>query len=431
MKFRKIASAIVLALIMIACSFSMVFADSGVYATVEAEGEMCRGEEIEICVNIFGGRGIRGIAVVPVFVNDAFSLVSGKWIVNGAVSDFSIEEGNGVIAFDSPVDLDGTILTFVISAIDSAELGNYVVSAEVIMIGESGRHEISTEGVTIEIKCDHSGIGGWKSDADSHWCECACGYKTDAEAHAWNEGAVTKDPTETEAGEKTYICSICGKDRAESIGKLEESPRKSAGFIILAVVIAALFAMIFLMKYKGITFKSPTVKNEEMTEKLAKFVPENDEKSENLEEDIAHTDDEKIEDSNKDVVHTEDKKEDYIDESVLHEDKNKESPNEDGDKKEAEKTESSSNKDITKEETSEYLSGENSVADSEVTEPEAEVIENASLEKLNQNKEDTEKDISEEPKLDVEECATEEKTQLASCGNSEDVPISTDSTDGG
>ena len=140
MNFRKITSAIILALIMITCSCFIALAESGVYATVDTEGEVCRGEEIEICVNISGGRGIRGIAVVPVFVNDAFSLVSGKWMVSGAVSDFSIEEGNGVIAFDSPVDLDGTILTFVISALDSAELGNQVVSAEVIIVGESGRY---------------------------------------------------------------------------------------------------------------------------------------------------------------------------------------------------------------------------------------------------------------------------------------------------
>ena len=431
MNFRKITSAIILALIMITCSCFIALAESGVYATVDTEGEVCCGEEIEICVNISGGRGIRGIAVVPVFVNDAFSLVSGKWMVSGAVSDFSIEEGNGVIAFDSPVDLDGTILTFVISALDSAELGNQVVSAEVIIVGESGRYEISTEGVTIEIKCDHSDLSGWKSDADSHWSECACGHKADAEAHAWNEGTVTKEPTETEAGERTYTCSICGRDRIESIDKLEENPQNSIGFVILAVAIVVLVTIVFLMKYKGITSKSPGIKNEEMNENLTKSVSENDEKSEDSDEDIINTEDKKEEVYVDEPISDEGEKTEYINEVQIEREAEKtEHYVEDAVTKEIETTEPSSDKDITKEETFEYVSGESSEPGREETETEAETIENAHLDNLNQKREDAVKDISEGLELDVEECVTEGKKLLDSKASSKEEPTSAVSTDG-
>ena len=36
-------------------------------------------------------------------------------------------------------------------------------------------------------------------------------------AHVWNEGEITKEPTCTVAGEKTYTCTICQKTRTEDI----------------------------------------------------------------------------------------------------------------------------------------------------------------------------------------------------------------------
>lgn len=50
----------------------------------------------------------------------------------------------------------------------------------------------------------------WKSDEDGHWHECGCGDKTDSAAHTEDSGTVTKAPTETETGIKTYKCSVCG-----------------------------------------------------------------------------------------------------------------------------------------------------------------------------------------------------------------------------
>lgn len=41
--------------------------------------------------------------------------------------------------------------------------------------------------------------------------------------HSWDDGVVTKAPTATEDGEKTYTCTICGKTRIEKIPALGES----------------------------------------------------------------------------------------------------------------------------------------------------------------------------------------------------------------
>lgn len=72
----------------------------------------------------------------------------------------------------------------------------------------------------------------WMSDSNGHWHECACGEKSDAADHTEDGGRVTKAPTETEAGVRTYTCSVCGYIlRTEEIEKLPpastETPQKT------------------------------------------------------------------------------------------------------------------------------------------------------------------------------------------------------------
>jgi transcription elongation factor Elf1 len=231
MKIKRFASALILTLIIIAMNSTVAFAESDMYSTIESDSEVLRGEEIEFCISIVGGRGIKGIAIVPIFNNEAFSLVSGSWMINGMISDFSLEEGDGVIAFASPTDVDGVALKFTLRALDEAELSAQTVTADVIIINESGRREISTEGITVEIKCSHANLNAWKSDIDSHWQECPCGHMTDANAHQWNQGTVTKEPTESSKGEKTYTCVVCDAKKVESIEMLSPTHQWNQGTV--------------------------------------------------------------------------------------------------------------------------------------------------------------------------------------------------------
>ena len=59
----------------------------------------------------------------------------------------------------------------------------------------------------------HTHIFGteWKYSDTRHWHECTvCGDKSDHAAHTEDSGTVTKAPTETETGVKTYKCKVCG-----------------------------------------------------------------------------------------------------------------------------------------------------------------------------------------------------------------------------
>ena len=57
----------------------------------------------------------------------------------------------------------------------------------------------------------------------THTCACGDSYVdtyTDALGHAWDNGKVTKQPTETETGTKTFTCTRCGETKTETIPKL-------------------------------------------------------------------------------------------------------------------------------------------------------------------------------------------------------------------
>ena len=60
-----------------------------------------------------------------------------------------------------------------------------------------------------------------KFNETGHWYECPDdGEKTEVEAHIWDEGTVTKEPTYSEGGEKTYVCSVCGEIKTEQTPKI-------------------------------------------------------------------------------------------------------------------------------------------------------------------------------------------------------------------
>ena len=54
----------------------------------------------------------------------------------------------------------------------------------------------------------------------THTCSCGDSYVdtyVDALGHAWDNGKVTKEPTETETGVKTFTCTRCGETKTETI----------------------------------------------------------------------------------------------------------------------------------------------------------------------------------------------------------------------
>ena len=97
------------------------------------------------------------------------------------------------------------------------ELSTYTASFENAAFAKQTQENVVTAN-----KLGHDFENGtWQSDGDYHWKKCSrCDVTDTKTAHRWNEGRETKSPTCTTAGEKTYICTDCGRTKTEQIDAL-------------------------------------------------------------------------------------------------------------------------------------------------------------------------------------------------------------------
>lgn len=108
----------------------------------------------------------------------------------------------------------------------------------------------------------HKFQGEWHSDADGHWKECTCGMADSKQDHRWDEGVITRAPTSSVVGRKTYTCLDCGEKRTESIDSIPGGPNSTNGqsvekpgfpwwVVIVIVAVPVLIGGLYIIK--GVT----------------------------------------------------------------------------------------------------------------------------------------------------------------------------------
>ena len=77
-------------------------------------------------------------------------------------------------------------------------------------------------GKTVSVPGDTVQIRMASDDAGNAWGFKVTSVKAGSETcqHVWDNGKVTKEPTETETGIRTYTCTLCGETKTETIPKL-------------------------------------------------------------------------------------------------------------------------------------------------------------------------------------------------------------------
>jgi hypothetical protein len=68
----------------------------------------------------------------------------------------------------------------------------------------------------------HKTSDNWTCDGVKHWKTCTdCGLKLEENAHVWDGGTVTLEPTGTSQGKILYRCGLCHTERIEDIPALQ------------------------------------------------------------------------------------------------------------------------------------------------------------------------------------------------------------------
>lgn len=102
-------------------------------------------------------------------------------------------------------------------------------------------------GYLMETAAEHSHTyeNTWQMDDTNHWKECACGEISESAAHTWDSG--TKDNDQS-----VYTCSQCGAQHieAEHGEESEEFPWGIVFIVLVALLIGAIIALIFVLKPK-------------------------------------------------------------------------------------------------------------------------------------------------------------------------------------
>ena len=106
--------------------------------------------------------------------------------------------------------------------------GNWTTTKEATEEAEGSKERTCTvcghkvTEVIAKLEHKHTFAEEWTIDSSGHWHASTCGHEvTEGKAAHTFEWEITQNPTETEKGEKTGTCTVCGYTATEVIAKLE------------------------------------------------------------------------------------------------------------------------------------------------------------------------------------------------------------------
>ena len=163
------------------------------------------GETITVNVSVSSMDCKAGGATVS-FDSKVFELTGGKWLLGGTtLADFSTTSKDGVFAYTGATGISGNILELKLKIKDSAASGKSTVKVSLILDGQSVQQSIG-----ITVACKHKYDNGCDATCN------ICGEKRSIN-HSWNAGTTDKKATCTTDGSKTYVCTVCGEKKTETI----------------------------------------------------------------------------------------------------------------------------------------------------------------------------------------------------------------------
>lgn len=97
---------------------------------------------------------------------------------------------------------------------------------------------------------------GWTFDEKDHYSKCTSCGEEKKEAHIYDEGVITKQPSETADGEKVFTCSVCDGKKTQVLNRISaeqdmsgiknqsQKPTVNVGVIMAVVLLVAAVAIV-------------------------------------------------------------------------------------------------------------------------------------------------------------------------------------------
>ena len=220
---KKIFTLLLTVIMCLSASITVFAAGSALTATGDKAE---RNDYVYVTLALEDCKDANTLAITYEYDTDVLQKIANrcKWSMEGDFADFVINKNEGVWYNSKANGVDGEICQLGFRIMADAPIGKTIVKCTVTAKDEAkviGTYTVEAE---VEVTCAHVAAEdavGTKVDAEKHKYVCElCGTDV-VENHIWDKGVVTKAPTTTEVGVKTYTCTFCKDTKDETIPMLE------------------------------------------------------------------------------------------------------------------------------------------------------------------------------------------------------------------
>lgn len=214
----KKLTCITLVLLLLAAMTVPALAASGSVSLGSSASTVYRGDTFSVTATLSSSDAIALGTVTLSFDTSALELTGGSCHVSGASLGQVIpsQKAGTFLLGGDPAVVSGKIFTFHFKVKKDAAFGSYTISSNASIGVESGQ-SIASGSTKVTVACQHDYENCTKADDTNHISTCAICADKKKEAHTWNEGKVTKEPTCKKTGTRMLTCTGCGASKEETI----------------------------------------------------------------------------------------------------------------------------------------------------------------------------------------------------------------------
>ena len=189
------------------------FAAGTVTVDLKVSGEKIhRGDSVVITVSVSEFADCKSGSLRVEFDENVFSRSDNAGLLTGTT--MAIADGDAVFAYATAQTISGDIYKFTLTAKEDAVFSDSAIAVSLKLKDSDGVTVEERKAASVTIVCSHE----YDNSCDTKCNICGADRTI---THSWDDGKVTKKPTCTVPGEKTFTCTVCGEKKTEPVKVIE------------------------------------------------------------------------------------------------------------------------------------------------------------------------------------------------------------------